>query len=283
MLRNTFDGIEALVALAQSGTISAAATLFGALSIRLAGLFNTHRFLGAIMDAGSGDTRANVKAAFAAVADARICAVYGDADIVAGDGMTGLGAPKNTAALAVATRALSSLISTDLARFADGALTGVLKIYHDEYLVEEMDSAKISTLRTWPGQAGFYITNAWMKAPAGSDFRYWQHRRCMDVACTEVVAKQQMFASISVAVTARGTIEETEAKSRETVVRRGLENKLMLPKNIEGSAGHVSAVAYTIDRTNDVLRTEELQTEVSIRPRGYVKSISTQLGFAANV
>jgi hypothetical protein len=274
---------HALYLTGRNATGSGAATLFGALSVRLAGLFNQHRFLGAIMDAGSGDTYANVKAALAAVADTRICAVYGDADIVAGDGYSGLGAPKNTAALAVATRALSSLISTDLARFADGALTGVLKIYHDEYLTEEMDSAKISTLRTWPGQAGFYITNAWMKSPAGSDFRYWQHRRCMDEACTETVAKQQLFANISVAVTEKGFIEESEAKSRETVVRRGLENKLLLPKNIEGSKGHVSAIGYTIRRDVDVLRTETLETEVFMRPRGYVKTLSTTLGFAANV
>ncbi len=274
---------KALILTGVNTTGSAAATLFGALSVRLAGLFASHRFFRAMLDAGSLDTRENVKTALAAVADTRICAVYGEADIAAGDGFAGLGAPRSPALMAVAARAQGSLMSTDLARFADGPLKGVLKIYHDESIIEEMDAAKIATLRTHEGEEGFYITNAWLKSPNGSDFRYWQHGRCMDEACRVVAQKQKLFLSISLATTPTGTIEESEAKTREGVVRRALENELMLPKNIEGTTGHVSEVGYTIDRSTDLLRTEEMQTEVAIRPRGYVKSISTQLGFRANV
>jgi len=274
---------DAIVLSGRNATGSAAATLFGALSTRLAGLETMFRYMGAIADVGSGDSTVNVKTAMNSVSDERICVVYGDADIVSAKGFAGFGAPTRTACVALAARAARELISTDLARYASGALEGVLAISHDEYLSEELDAAKISTLRTWPGSPGYYITNARMKSAPGSDFRYWQHRRCMDVACRTVTKVQQNFSSIGLLTEDGGSIDPTEAQRLESIARQPLDDALLSPKNIEGRAGHVSAYRYKIDLSNDVLTSETVMSDVAIRPLGYAKFISTQIGFASRV
>lgn len=278
-------GIDAKIVVfsGRNATGSAAATLFGALSVQLAAQTTTYKYMRAIIDAGSGDTKTNVKTAFAAVADARICAVYGDADIISGKPFAGFGGPLRCAYSALAGRAARSLISTDLARFSSGPLSGVLGISHDEFITEEMDAAKISTLRTWPAVPGYFVTNARLKSAAGSDYVYWQHGRIMDIACSTTAAAQLQFISMGVLVKADGSIDDSEAERLEALVEDPLNNALLAPKNVEGTAGHCSAVGYSIDRTNNILTSFTLQSTVAVRPFGYIKNITTELGFAANV
>ncbi len=266
------------------------ATFFAALATHLTTFFNNFHYVRAIMSA-SDDTEANVITSFAAVEDERISAVYSTADTTSGKPNAGYGTPKMSALVTVAARAAAVLISTDLARVASGSLTGVIEIGHDESQSETLDSQRITTLRTWPGRAGFYITNARLKSAAGSDFRYWQHGRIMDLACATTFQFQQLFISAAVRVNGGaaganpvpGSIDERDAQRYETVGDRALSGKLKQPDNAEGSRGHVSDLAYTIDRDNDVLTTEAILSEVAIRPLAYPKTITTQLGFTANV
>jgi hypothetical protein len=283
-LSNT-PGIDVkIVVLAQRFALgSAAATMFGTLSTQLASQATLYRYMRAIMDAGSGDTTSNVKTAMSAVADARISVIYGDCDMSSTVPFAGFGAPRVSGLIPYAARVASDLVSTDPARFASGALRGVLKIYHDEFTTEEMDAAKISTLRSWPAVPGYYITNGRLKSSAGSDFLYLQHGRVMDVACSTVAAAQLPFISRGVLTNDDGTIDKTEAALMEAPVTGALSDALSTPKNVEGRAGHVSEFAYAIDRTNNVLTSFTIQSSVAIRPLGYAKQLTTELGFAANV
>jgi hypothetical protein len=282
---STTPGIDVkIVVLAQRfATGSAAATMFGTLSTQLTSQESYYRYMRGLMDCGSGDTTANVKTALAAVADDRICPVYGDCDLSSNAPFAGFGAPRVSGLIPFAARVASDLISTDPARFASGALTGVLKIYHDEFTTEEMDAAKISTLRSWPAVPGYYITNGRLKSSAGSDFIYLQHGRVMDVACSTVAKAQLPFISRGVLTNDNGTIDKTEAALMEAPVTGALSDALSTPKNVEGRAGHVSEFAYAIDLTNNVLTSFNINSTVAIRPLGYAKSLTTELGFAANV
>ncbi len=194
-----------------------------------------------------------------------------------------LGAPKRRLLVAAAARAQRELISTDLARVASGPLTGVIEMSRDEFATQTMDNAKITTSRTMPLSQGFFLTNARMKSPTGSDFKYWQHRRIMDTACRTVAQAQVQFLSASVPVNGNGTIDEAEAKRLEAIVTEALKVALVDPKNVEGRPSHVSDFKYSIDRTNNVLTSETLQTKVAVRPFGYPKFIESELGFSANV
>lgn len=256
-----------------------AATMFAALATHLTSLQNQFRYVGAIMDAGT-DTTGNVITAFAAQAGARICVCYGDADMASSKAFAGWGTPKLPSLVTVAARAAASLISTDLARFADGALPGLVSISHDEFRTEVLDQHKITTLRTWQGAQGFYITNARLKSSAGSDFLYWQHRRAMDAACDTVHKAQQPFMSAGVRTGNGGTIDERDATRFEQKVKSALRDRLLSPSNAEGSPGHVSRLDYKIDRSNNVQTSFEVLSKVAIQPLGYVKTLTTEIGFA---
>jgi hypothetical protein len=183
-----------------------------------------------------------------------------------------------------AARAAASLISTDLARFASGALTGVTAISFDEFKQGVIDDAKFGSLRTFQGVEGFYITNARLKSPIGSDFEFWQHGRIMDEACRILYQAQLRFLSAGVRTNnGTGTIDERDAVRIEKEVTAQLEAVLLQPKNAEGFSGHVSALSYRVSRTQNVLTTKVLATELAIRPLGYPKTITTTVGYATNV
>lgn len=268
----------------EHATGSAAATMFAAFSTHLSSLATQFRYVRGIMDAGT-DTQANVTTAFAAVADARICVVYGDTDQSSSKAFAGWGTPKMPSLVNVAGRAhgkggSQTLISTDLARFADGPLTGAIAISHDEFLNELLDQQKITTLRTWQGSPGIYVCNARLKSPSGSDFLYWQHGRCMDVACDTVIKAERPFISTSARTNGDGSINEEDAVSAEQIIKKTLRTVLLAPNNAEGTPGHVSKLDYKINRTYDLLGTGEQRSTVAIQPLGYRKRLTTEIGYA---
>lgn len=275
--------LNGIVLVGRNATGSGAATIFGAMATHAATLAARYQFVGWIQDAGSADTESNVKTAFASVADQRGNIVYGDIDLPSGKPFAGFGAPKTSALVSVAARALASLISTDLARVASGPLKSVLELSRDEFSTPNLDAAKITSLRTVPLATGFFVTNGLMKSPSGSDFKHWQHRRVMDKACSVVARTQVNWLSMGVEVNEDGTIEESEAKRLEAIANEALKVALIDPKNAEGRPGHVSDFKYTINRTNNVLLSETVASTVAIRPLGYAKTLTTELGFSAKV
>lgn len=275
--------VDAIVLTGRNAAGSGAATLFGALSTHLASQASRYSYCAAIMDAGSLDTRANVRTAFASLADARISLVYGDVDLPSSKPGAGWGSPKTELLVSAAARALRELISTDLARVKSGPLTGVLEISNNEFDNQDMDIAKFSVSDTKPLVVGYFLTNMRMKSPTGSDYKYWQHRRIMDVMCRTVAGALVLYLSQGFATNSDGTIEESEAKRIEAEVSEKIKIALVDPKNVEGRAGHVSAFSFTVDRSNNLLQSETLQTSVAARPFGYAKTITTELGFAVNV
>lgn len=257
------------------------ATMFGALATHMASFAAVNRYVRIMMDVGLGTTT-SVKTSFAAVADRRVAPVYGKGRIATSKGYTGWGAPFRSAVEIVGAWASNQLISTDLARVAEGPIPGLLEITHDENLTEELDAAGITTLRSLLGRAGFFVTNGRLKAPVGSDFQFWQFGRIMDVACRRVFITQQNFLNIGVRTNSDGTIDERDAARLESIVNEALRIELTQPSNAEGTRGHVSAVSYTIDRSNNINQSNTLQSEVAIRPLGYAKQIITEIGYSLN-
>jgi hypothetical protein len=258
---------------------AAGATMFAAFSTHLQSLQAQFRYVRGIMDMGT-DTPAAVIAAFAAQASGRIAPCYGDCAIASSKPFAGWGTPSRPITVPIAARAAASAISTDLGRFADGPLTGVVAISHDEFRTELLDAQKISTLRTWQGAPGFYVCNARLKSPVGSDFLYWQHGRVMDAACDTTVKAQMPFVNTSVRTKGDGSIDERDAARMEAKVISALTDRLLSPSTAEGTPGHVSDLDYAIDRGNNVLTTFTLQSTVAVQPRGYVKTLATDISFA---
>jgi len=266
-----------------------AATMFATLDTEATSFANVNRFVRWIMDAGN-DTVANVQAAAPAVTSRRIIMCYGTTDVSSSKPQYGWSAPARRLVEMTGAYAAANLISTDLARVASGSLPGVLAVSHDEQLNEQLDAYQITTTRSHIGRSGYYITNCWIKSPPGSDYRYLQHGRIMDVMCREIFIQQQLFLSAGIRTlsaaqaTAQGrvagSIDERDALRYEDTVLKALRAQLTQPNNAEGTQGHISGdPVYTIDRTNSIVTTEQLLSTGSCTPLGYAKEITSTIGY----
>ena len=174
-----------------------------------------------------------------------------------------------------AAQAAASLISTDLKRVASGSLPNIERLFVDERVdATGLDDIKISTLRTYQGRSGFYITQGRLKSADGSDFTVWPRGIVMDVACETAHEKHLEFIGMGVRVNDGGTIDERDALRLEEQVQALLDARLLSPRNAEGQDGHVSDVKYSISRTNNVLATSTIEAEVAIKPLGYIDYIT---------
>ncbi len=163
-------------------------------------------------------------------------------------------------------------IGRDLAATADGPLTGVSALQHDEAAdAGACDSMGLTTVRTFPRHAGVYLTNARILRGSGSDFEFWQHRRVMNAACSSAYDYLFRLLSESVQVdAATGHIAESAAKAIEANVESAVAERV---------GKWVSAISATVDRTTNILSTHELPVSISIVPLGYIKAITVEIGF----
>lgn len=198
--------------------------------------------------------------------------------------------PTVPGATVFAARAAGSLISTDLKRVPGnglndgGPLPNLRKIFIDERADSTgVDDVKISSLRTYLGRNGYYITQGRIKSTEGSDFTVWPRRIVMDVACEVAHSVQVTFIGRGIRTNDNGTIDERDALRLEAEVQSALESTLLSPRNAEGTSGHCSEVLYTIDRTNNVLTTSTIQATVAIRPLAYADYITTNISFVASI
>lgn len=264
----------------RQATGSAAATLAAALQTQLVALANAYRYKRGMMDGGDEATAA-ILTAFASTVTNRLLVSYRSFVAPTAKGFPGWGAPKMRLVNAFAQKAHGALISTDLARVKSGPIPGCLSIEHNEQLTEVMDAAKISTARTIPNLQGFFLTNGNLKSAVGSDFKYWQHGRVMDVACAAIYAKQAFWYSAGIRTNPDGTIFESDAAAIELDVNTTLDALLLQPKNAEGKQGHVSAYRYVINRTNNFGQTGILLSDFACQALGYIKFFNTTLGYVA--
>ena len=260
---------------------AAAASLAAAVGGHGTSLANQFRYARALVDIGSGDTTANVLGE--SWTSRRVAPCYGYALTSAVQPYEAYSVRKVGCYSDVAARAARVLVSTDLARFAEGALGGVQRIDFDGFDDASLDNAGITTLRTWPGIPGFYVANARLKSPAGSDFTDLHFGKLMDLACRTVYRAQLPFIAEGFRTNSDGSINELDKADVEGAVLRALSDALLVPKNARGVSGHVSAVSYVIDPTHNLNSTNTILVNVGIRPLGYAKFIDTQIGFALNV
>lgn len=220
----------------------------------------------------------------------RIMPVHGRIRSVSPKGFIGHAFPVVPGATSFAARAAGSLISTDLKRVPGnglnngGPLPNVVKIFVDERVDSTgVDDIKLSTLRTYLGRPGFYITQGRIKSAAGSDFTVWPRRIVMDVACEVAHAVQETFIGRGIRTNNDGTIDERDALRLEEEVQTALEAALLSPRNAEGTGGHVSALAYQISRLNDVQATSTIEATVAIKPLTYPDYITADVSFVASI
>jgi len=299
---NSSDLAEAFAALAASnaswrffvgvlskanGGASGHATIAAALQSQLATLAVGGRHRRGMLAADAGeDTAAAVVTAFASTTAARCLLSYGMVRRATSKPFPGYAFPVTHGIDVFAARAAGSLPSTDLKRVKSGSLDGLVKLFHDEHLTaSQLDDNKISTLRTLPHRAGFYITQARLKSPSGSDFKLWPLGILIDIA-TEIVDAamlEYIGADLRVKDDGSGQIYDADADAIEDDVARRLASALLEPLNADGKPGYLSDLRFKVSRTNNFLSTGVIITETGLLPRGYVDYITNTLGYVAEL
>ncbi len=269
----------------KNATAAAAATMAAAAATHLDNLASNDYFARAVIDAGS-DTTAGVLTSFASYSDDRLAVCYGDANIVSLNPLIGWGVPKVPALNAVFERATIAELSENLGRKASGGLRGVRAISHDEGTSQAFSEAdRITTLRTYRGRPGYFVTNGFLKAAPGSDFTYWDWGCVIDEICQGTVDGQDKYLLSKLRALADGTgyLDPRDAERIESDVRAALATTLLEPTNIEGYKGHVSALSYNVDRANNFLATKIFRSTSAAVPLVSVEGIETTVGFARSI
>lgn len=262
---------------------SSAATIASAFGTHMATAQTAFRYTRGFLDAGSKDTTTNLATSFGSFVDPRIAPMYGQVVRSSLKPFVGFSTPRRSGLAELSSRAAANMISTSMMRVATGALNGVRYIAQDEFSNPVVDDLRVTSLRTWPGRPGFYINQGRLASAVGSDFAFTHNGFIMDVACATVVGAQQSWAGKSFRLTSAGTLDPLDAEDLRQDVLKQLRAQLTEPLNAEGKRGHVSALNYRVDLTNNVLVTSQILTEVSMRPLGYARDFVTQLGFAVDV
>lgn len=275
-----------------NGDATAHALLGVALQTHLTTLATSAKYRRGMIATGHGDTAAVALAAWDDVSAIRVMPTHGQVRRATTKPFSGMAFPVTNCVDVFASRAARSLPSTDLKRVKDGPHEQVVKIFHDEYQApSSLDDIKVSTMRTWENRDGFFITQARLKSPDGSDFRYWPLGICMDIACETVNQKltEEIGSDLRTEtrvinnVTYTGTVDERDAARIEEEVAAALAAQLLQPLNAEGTPGFVTDIRFRISRTNNFLSTGVLIGEVGIKPRGYIDYVTTTLGFVVEL
>lgn len=233
--------------------------------------FETNKdFVGAMISAHDG-TRSSAKSAVSSFASNRVAISYGFGQIISAVSQAAIRRP---VAWMAGARASQVEASEDLAAVKRGALTGVVSIEsNEEAYGGDVDLAGFTTARTHKGRAGFFLTNCRMKSQPGSDFKYLQHRRVMDIASRVVSASQLKYLNDKILVNATtGLIDKEQAARINADITEALKAAVVHP-------GHAVEAVALVDETENILSTETLHIDYSVTPYGYAKAIVGRIGF----
>jgi hypothetical protein len=230
--------------------------------------------------ADSADTDSVIRSAFTA-AYTRVACCAGDAYMTS---LTKAIPMRRNASWAACNELARRPLGVDVAHTGDGGdgtmvpLRQVVELVRDERVTPSLDAAGFTTLRTYVGVAGAFVTQLHMFVASTSDFFFGQGRRVLDVAqrITRAVYLPLLNGSLRTTPSGerRGLILAVDAQRQDNRARRALEDGLV---NITPSAA--SAVSATIDRTVNLLSTRTLEVEIAVVPNGYAREIEVRIGY----
>ena len=132
--------------------------------------------------------------------------------------------------------------------------------------IERLDLAGYLTFRTYDGLEGFYVTNARMMGPEGTDYRYAEDVRVLNkiIRVTRTEALKQLQSDID--------LENVDAD----LAAKAKFIQVPLEKMIE--AKEISAVTVTVPSGQNILEDEIFRLIIRYTPRGKYREIVVDLG-----
>lgn len=261
---------------ATPASASAAATTAATIDAQMTIAQLAYRFVFTVMECPTVEIDTTIIAAFSSFVSARLVVCVGD---------VGALSPVNGRIL---RRNNAWIFTAHLAAIGAGedpAFVGstsppknVVSLYPNfgatTWTPDTLDANRFTTMRTFPGKPGYFFTNGNTMASPGSDFNLVQRRRVMDIACTVArnVLLDYLNGSVRVNKTT-GYIDERDAQKIEGRVNAILRNALVAP-------GFATDTSVVLNRTTNLLSTNNEPVSVRVTPLAYLKTISVTMGFS---
>ncbi|MEI6062056.1 MAG: DUF2586 family protein [Bacteroidota bacterium] len=173
-----------------------------------------------------------------------------------------------------------------IGRVKDGALLGLSSAYLATTLVEKSDVGSIHdkgyiALRTHVGRSGYYFTDDPLATPVTDDYNHITARRTVDKAYR--IAYDTLLNELldEVPVTDAGLISVAYAKSVETKVENAIINSMTINGELGNDPANQNDTGVTcwIDNTQNIVATGLVSVTLKVKPYGYARYITVQLGF----
>lgn len=168
-------------------------------------------------------------------------------------------------------------VSQHPGRVRTGAIAGIVTQHHDAAAagLQTLDTTGFMGVQSLPGREGYFATDR-TKAAIGSDFTQVMRARVMCFAARVAVAEATSYVNDDVLTNDDGTIDTAAADAFDAAMTTALEREIVAP-------GYASAVAVTVNRTDNIAVTSTLRFQVRFRPKGYATTITLDLGFSLNL
>lgn len=167
-------------------------------------------------------------------------------------------------------------VQRNIARVKNGPLLPIEQAYIGDKKVEDFTALETVhdkgyiVYRTFPNRAGYFFNDDNMAAALTNDFSQLGRGRVIDKAhriCFRVFSEE---IADDVELEEGGVLSDGVIKTLEANIQRAIETEM---------AGEISAFSVTIDPAQNVGSTNKLKVVCKIRPRGYLKEITIDLGF----
>lgn len=135
----------------------------------------------------------------------------------------------------------------------------------DEYIAV-LDEASYLTFRQYDGLEGYYVTNARMMCPDGSDYRYAEDVRVKN----KIIRKTRKEALLQLQSDVDMEDVDGDLAAKAQFIQAPLEDMV---KDKE-----ISSVQITVPEGQDILVTETMQVIIRYAPRGKIREIMIDLG-----
>lgn len=194
-------------------------------------------------------------------------------------------APRVNLARLIVPLIVSKPLGKDASAFNDDGYSGKLPPalvpgtnVRDERKTPGLDAAKFTTVKTFIDVGGVYLENVRLMSQFGSDFKYIQHGQVIDRAL--VVARAGLLPYLSRNLDVKtspasesGRMTESQCLSIELDLSTQLNDDLVQP-------GHIQGLTFLVDRTKNLITTEEIGGRIFIAGKGYPKSVDLVAGLA---
>lgn len=183
----------------------------------------------------------------------------------------------------LAGRFASIPVQRNIGRVKSGPISSTSLYLKDKKIEESMDDIAVIyekmyiTARTYVGRSGYYFTDDRMCCVITDDYSHITARRTVDKAVR--IAYNTLLNDLldEIELNDDGTMSQPILKSIEVDVEQAIDSQMTASGELAAVNG--SGVSCIIDPTQNVRKTSEIIVSIEVRPFGYPRTITANIGF----